>query len=95
MTMDELLKRINYSQTELADMCGVSQSAVCHFIKGRGISLKIAHAIDILADVEPGTAYAAAKAVQKNRFAKAQKRLEKLGIDIQPPAQSPDECENP
>jgi hypothetical protein len=50
------------------------------------MSLKVAHAIDVLAGVESGTAYAAAKAVQQARFEKAQKRLEKLGIDIQPPA---------
>jgi predicted transcriptional regulator len=95
MTMDELMRRLPYSQIELADMCGVTPSAVCHFIKGRGNSLKIAHALDVLAGVEPGTAYAAAKAVQQERYKKAQRRLEKLGIDIQPPAATPDEYENP
>ena len=86
MTMDELMKRIPYTQYELADMCGVHPPTVSHFVRGRAMSLKVAHAIDVLANVESGTAYAAAKAVQQARFEKAQKRLEKLGIDIQPPA---------
>lgn len=85
MTMDELLKKIRCNQIELADMCGVTPPTVSHFIKGRAISLKVAHAIDVLAGVESGTAYNASKAIQKARFEKAQKRLEKLGIDIQPP----------
>jgi len=50
------------------------------------MSLKVAHAIDVLAHVESGTAYQASKDVQQERFEKAQRRLEKLGIDIQPPA---------
>lgn len=85
MTMDELLKKLRCNQIELADMCGVSPTTVSHFIKGRAMSLKVAHAIDVLAGVESGTAYNASKAIQKARFEKAQKRLEKLGIDIQPP----------
>lgn len=91
MTMDELMKRIPYTQNELADMCGVHSPTVSHFIRGRAMSLKVAHAIDVLAGVESGTAYAASKVVQKARIEKAQKRLEKLGIDIQPP--SPAEAE--
>ena len=91
MTMDELMKKIPYTQYELADMCGVHPPTVSHFVRGRAMSLKVAHAIDVLANVESGTAYAAAKAVQQARFEKAQKRLEKLGIDIQPP--SADETE--
>ena len=86
MTMDELLKKLRCNQIELADMCGVSPTTVSHFIKGRAMSLKVAHAIDVLAAVESGTAYNASKAVQQARFEKAQKRLEKLGIDL---SQSP------
>lgn len=95
MKMSELMKRIPYTQIELADMIGVSQTAISHFVNGRGMSLKVAHAIDVLAKVESGTAYAAAKIVQKERHKKAKLRLEQMGIDLQPPAQSPDECENP
>ena len=85
MLMSELMKRVPYTQIELADMIGVSQTAISHFVNGRGFSQKVAHALDVLAGVESGTAYAAAKAVQQERFDKAQRRLERLGIDIQPP----------
>ena len=87
MQMSELMNRIPYTQIELGDMIGVTQTAISHFIHGRGFSLKIAHGLDVIANVEAGTAYAAAKAVQQERFAKAQRRLEKLGIDLS--SQSP------
>jgi len=82
MQMSELTKRIPYTQMELADMIGVTQTAISHFINGRGFSLKIAHGFDVIANVESGTALAAAKAVQQERFSKAKKRLAKLGIDL-------------
>ncbi len=86
MQMSELMKRIPYNQVELADMIGVTQTAISHFIHGRGFSLKIAHGFDVIAGVESGTALLAAKAVQQERFAKAKRRLAKIGIDL---SQSP------
>lgn len=86
MQMSELMKRIPYNQVELADMIGVTQTAISHFIHGRGFSLKIAHGLDVLAKVESGTSLLAARAAQQERFSKAKKRLEKLGIDL---SQSP------
>ena len=80
--MSELMTRIPYNQMELADMIGVTQSAISHFINGRGFSLKIAHGFDVIAAVESGTALLAAKAVQQERFKRAKRRLARLGIDL-------------
>jgi len=91
MEMPELLKRIPYTQLELADMIGVSQASVSQFVNGRYLSLKVAHAFDVIAAVESGTAHQAAKAVQQRRIAKAQRRLAKLGIDISLPSDDDDD----
>lgn len=83
MQMSELMKRIPYNQVELADMIGVTQPAISHFINGRACSLKIAHGFDVIAAVESGTALEAAKAVQQERFRRAKLRLARLGIDLE------------
>ena len=87
MTMHDLVKMTGLKQAEIADLCGVSLTAVNQLVLGKAISKRIAAALDQLAGVDPGTALNLAQSAFRARRQSVLDRLAAKGIALVPDAE--------